>query len=121
MSTIAISIVFLKETYGPAETVLLENILKRISNKVIGSRKGRYWEIANDNVVYYIDVRKTESRINDCEEELLELNLIPEEVPEVIFITSSLGRENDLAYCNLISNEIITNLNGITNGAVYSS
>lgn len=121
MSIIAVSTIFLTKAYGPDEMILVEKILTKLGNEIRSTRKGRYWEVVKNNSLFYVDVRSTESRLHDYEDELLVLNLLPEDAPETISITSSLGREQDLDFVSLLSGEIATKLRGISNGAKYSS
>lgn len=120
MSIIAVSTVFLKKTYGLDEMIFIEEILMKLCDEVRGTRKGRYWEAVKNNHLFCVDVRETESRLYDCEDDLLDVNLLPEDAPEAISIVSRLGRKEDLHFVSVVSKEISTALKGITTGAEYS-
>ena len=124
MSTIAIATIFIPKTYGPNDLVLIDDILTKWCDEVKGTKKGRFWETVKDNSVFTVDVRPTESKLLDYEDELLELDLLPEDVPETISIVSnnlSSDRDSNYYFVKLLADEIVNKLDGISNGARYRS
>ena len=124
MSTIAVSIIFLKKSYVESDKELLKNILNNSSDDVRETKKGRYWEVEKNKNKFTVDVRKTESQLHECEEELLSLNMLPDDAPETIFIISNnikQEREQNLNFVSLLSSKIVGKLGGITSGTKYIS
>lgn len=122
MSIIVRSIIFLKRELGKYDSVLIDEVLNQYCDEVNGTRKGRVWEIVKNNMTYSIQVCPTEDVLIYCEDEMLDFNFLPDDVPEVIFIVSlSRAGNQDLKFCSEITREISIKLMGITNGASFSS
>jgi len=124
MSTIAIATIFLNRDYGYLEMCTIEELLLELADEVKPTRKSRLWHIIKDDMSYDVDVTETDSRLYELEDELVELGLSSENVPETIIIVSnniSSAADKNLQFVDKITNQIIDKLGGVTNGGRLSS
>jgi len=87
MSVIAITTIYLRKSYSPQQAELVDEILNRFCDEVMGTRKDRFWEFVKNDRIYNMDIRPTDSVLLECEDELLKINLVSKDVPEMICIT----------------------------------
>jgi len=116
--------IFLKQLYTIDEAVTIESILLKLSDEVFSTRKGIHWEVSKDNHIFSINIVDTESMLylDIQEDELLDLNLMPEDVPSTVIVNSNTCSSNLIQNCEfvtLLTSEIKKQLDGFTCGAKY--
>lgn len=121
MSKIVMSAIFLQKFCSDDEASKIDELLNQLSDEVKSTRKCRFWEVTKDNRLYNIDVRATIEKLYDVEDELLNLNMLPEDAPETILIVSFLGGKEDFKFVSSVTEKISAVLNGVSSGAKYSS
>ncbi len=123
MSIQAGSNLLLTRDFTVNDSIVIDELIRSICDEVIDTRKGRHWEayLHKLNVGLTVHVTPTGECLHDCEEELLDLNLLPEDAPECISIIANLGTENDLKTCQLLTHRICEELDCLTSGAKYFS
>jgi hypothetical protein len=124
MSTSVIGNIFLKHHYTIDDSVTIESILLKYSDEVFSTRKGIHWEVSKDNYIFYIDIVVTASRLylEIEEDELLDLNLMPEDVPSTIIVSSnncSSTKVENLKFVTLLFLHIKMQVNGISSTVKY--
>jgi hypothetical protein len=110
---------------GPACSVyarrsLTEDILVEIelrlsdgADEVNGTRKGRIWDVWVANRPFHVAVRKTADVLSQCEDELLELGLLPDEVPFLIELSAGANEPEDYTFLARVSEELARIVDGI--------
>ena len=112
MSKIAGSHLFLLRDFTPDDSSVIERLIKSLTDEIRVTRKGRHWEayIRDQEVGLTIHVYRTDEVLCDCEDDLMEMDMLLEDAPECISILTNLGTENDLKACEaltlLISEEL---------------
>lgn len=101
MSMIAGAYLFLPNEFTHYDSSVIDQSLRQVCDNVKDTRKGRYWEAYNSEreVSFQVLVKPTVECLSDCEKELFDLKLLPDDVPEVITITTVLGTDVDLQTC----------------------
>ena len=122
MSHIAIANLFL-EGFTPAISGHVTQLLIAEFETVNQTRKGRVWDVSsrNGDVNLSIMVAATVSKLHDVEDELLDLDCLPEDYPECLTITSARGRADDLTACSTLCDLLRESLDCKTRGAKLSS
>ncbi|WP_417382023.1 hypothetical protein [Gimesia sp.] len=118
MPIITASRVFLKQSLGDSEAVQVERILEEQGGEVSSSPEDRHWKLNKNQLIITVDLQPTENVLFECHEELQELGLQIEAVPEVI-IVEGLAECSEL--CRLIADRLAADLGGITRGAEQCS
>ncbi len=118
MSIITASRVFLKCALGDSETSTVARILEDQEGEVSSSPEDRHWKLNKNQLIITVDIQPTENVLFECHEELQELGLQIEDVPEVI-IVEGLAECSDV--CRLIADRLAADLGGITRGAEQCS
>ena len=119
---IASSIVYLREPFIEGHSSDVHGILIELCDEVRPTKKGKHWEVVKNNNLFFVDVESTQSRLHDCEDDLLELNLLPEDAPELVAITSNNLRsaaDANFDFVELLSKRIEVKLGGLTSGTSY--
>lgn len=68
-------------------------------DEVHATRRGRVWSVWKGGNPYYVDVLLTDAILWDCEDELLELELLPEDVPVRVIVAAGCNEPVDYAVC----------------------
>lgn len=123
MSSIAVSLIFLRNDFTDHDSGRVHQILHSHCDDVRDTRKGRHWELywREQAVGLTVHVHRTEEYLYDCEDELLDLDLLPEDAPECVSLVTNRGTEEDLSLCDLVTRRICEELQGMTLGARLSS
>ena len=121
MSIIATARIFL-ERFTPESSIEVEKILQRNADFYSPSRKGRHWEGAfRTNRGFTLHDYRTEKVLYDCAQDLEELGLTTNDLPDCVLIATAQGGPEDLQFCESLVSAISKNLNGHTLGAVLGS
>ena len=117
------SILFLTRDFTSLDSVVVDEQIQSVCNEVVDSRKGRHWEacVTEPCIGLTVHVSRTDQCLYECENELLDHNLLPEDVPECITIITNLGTENDLKICEFLTHTICEELGCLSSGAKYFS
>jgi hypothetical protein len=123
MSQIANSSLFLDRDFKAADSATLDWLIRSKCDKVQDTSKGRHWEayVSKQEVGLTIHVYRTAQCLHDCEDELLELDLLPDVAPECISLVTNLGTDRDLKVCDELTRLISAELKCATRGAKLSS
>ena len=111
------------EGFTPAISGRVTQLLIAEFETVNQTRKGRAWDVSsrNGDVNLSIMVAATVSKLYDVEDELLDLDCLPEDYPECLTITSACGRADDLTACSTLCDLLRESLDCKTRGAKLSS
>ena len=124
MKIVSQSRIFLRKHYGAEDYKLLQQILNNLADEVTVSKDKRSWMITKKLGLFAIEVIQIGQQEGKYQKELENLNMLPEDAIEVIYVQSNAGeirREQNYNYVDLISKEIVEKLGGITNGPRYLS
>ena len=124
MSTSLLGNIFLKQHYTIDDSVTIQSILEKYSDEVFSTKKGIHWEVSKDNYIFCINIVNTASRLylEIEEDELLDLNLMPEDVPSTVIVSSnscSSNKVENFDFVTLLTLNIKMQLNGFSSGAKY--
>jgi hypothetical protein len=94
MGHLAVGSIYLKSEFMSYDSAKVTVTLKTNCKEVKETRKGRYWEIVYNDTpecLFHIYTYKTLDHLHEIEEEMIELEITPEEYPEIIVIVSYTG------------------------------
>ncbi len=118
MGMYPMSHVFLRKSYEPWDSATVDEILRSVCPEIQDTRKGRHWEgVTQSWACLTVHVYKTEEHLLELEEELLDLDLLPEDAPDCIVIQTSLRTPEDLALCQKITELLQKEFDCKTSGA----
>ncbi len=109
-----ISIVYARRSLDDATLDSLDDILAEISAPLQRTHKGRKWDCRIDGRPIDVRIEETAQVLWDCEDELLELGLLPDEAPFRVVLAAHCRADEDRRIIDLLASRISHVVNGIS-------
>lgn len=112
----SVSTVLLRQTFTPVDAGLVTDLLKRLSDDVSETRKGRHWTFTVNNALAELSVLNTAARPYDFEDDLIDNDLEYDDAPEAFVVAFSTRRDCDYEKCKRLASELTELFGGIDCG-----
>ncbi len=96
----------------------LDRLLSEHADDIVRTRRGRVFDVLIDKMIFHVALEETASVLHDCEDQLLEFGLLPEDVPCRVVISSPTGAPAGYAILRSLSSSIVGVLGGRTSEPV---
>src|ERR1044072_8637445 len=100
------SAVYLQTQLEDEVTDVINSHLASVAGKIQQTRKGRVWSIWINDRPIYISLEQTAKVLWDCEDELSQLKLLPEDVPSRIALSAGCNTPDDYAILQNLTEEL---------------
>lgn len=108
--------VLLRSVFTAVDSNRATRLLRSLTENVVESRKGRYWEFTVDNAAASLSVLSTLEHDYDFEDQLLAHDLLFDDAPDAFVLSFGTRRDCDRANCEKIAAELTDLFKGINCG-----
>lgn len=111
-----IASVLLRSAFTAVDSSRVTQLLRSLTEDVVESRKGRYWQFTVKNAVASLSVFSTSKHEHDFEDQLLAHDLMFDDAPDAFVLSFGTRRDCDRVNCAKIAAELADLLEGINCG-----
>lgn len=108
--------VLLRSAFTPADSGGVTDLLRRYSDDVKETRKGRHWTFVVENAEVSLSVLNTATHQYDFEDDLIDNDLHFDDAPDAFVLAFPARRECDREKCNLLARDLAEMFGGIVSG-----
>jgi len=108
--------VLLRSAFTEVDSGRVTQLLRALTDNVIETRKGRYWDFTVKNAVASLSVLSTLERDYDFEDQLLAHDLLFDDAPDAFVLSFGTRRDCDRTNCEKIAAELTDLFKGINCG-----
>jgi len=108
-----IASVLLRQSFTPADTGRVSNILRSVVDGVSETRKCRHWEFVVQNATASLSVQSTFEHAHDFEDQLISNDLLFDDAPDAFVLCFVTRRDSDIATCAKLAALLAESFGGI--------
>ena len=90
----------------------IDKLLASKSTVLVRTRKGKVWDVEIDERPVHVQIENTEDVLWDCEDELLDAGLLPEDAPFQVVLSAGLNSRVDYDMLKVLSMELAILIGG---------
>lgn len=91
----------------------VDTLLSKLAGKIERTRKGRVWDVWIDDCPIHVCVEITDEVLWDCEDELLELDMLPDDAPFRVVLSAGLNGREDYDILRSLALQLVPLINGV--------